>query len=822
MLAGGEETGPVDGGRRWWMAAAGAALGCAALWLRAPSVPYLIACALATAVTGVLTLRLQGRCRWAAAFVVAAAAVCATAAVSQRAIWRAEHRWPAEAASAAAAAEQALAREIAAEAGRLRDVAARALDAPADVADAFRSLGALAAGGMGERGVVVYRDGAATAWGGQVRVLPDTLRSPVGAEVTPFYVTLYAAARRGAAEALATTVVHAEPPADRLARPMDRAVARRGSAKAFDYAPVADAVPGGYTAVAPAGAPLFAVRATAPAQGELLLRTVEVARTRGAVALALATFCFLVATWRRRAPLARRLAAFGVALALTALVPLNAFSNVSVLFDATYYFAALGGPFTASVGALGLAGALLLLAVLAVLRSPIRYPSRALAVAVVLVVASVGPYLLRGIARGITPPAWGVPMPLWLAWQVTIFLVAISVLLAGASAGRAALGARRGLPPQVAPALAAVAALLAPSLWAAPGRWPAWYPALWITAALALALTRRARGFVLTAAIVAGSGAATLVWGATARKRVELATRDVAGLTTVDPSARALLERFAAELAADEPPTTRVELLRRYVASDLAAAEYPVGLAAWLPQGAVAGLDVAVSALNSQVAGVAALARAGGATQIVELPGSPGVQLLAAVPHADGVVTTVVVGPRTRLIPDDPFSALMGVAPDAAVEPPYSLSLLEVGGQSSQLDGEPRWTRRGSELHGDWVIGAPARPARVHVEVELRSIEALVQRGVLVVLLDLAVVAVLWTLAALADGGVGRWVRVRRRAWMRSYRARLTVALAGFFVVPAVVFAAWSYRRLQADDQAANTTAGTTKKPASATVSRAR
>ena len=73
--------------------------------------------------------------------------------------------------------------------------------------------------------------------------------------------------------------------------------------------------------------------------------------------------------------------------------------------------------------------------------------------------------------------------------------------------------------------------------WEAPGSWPDWYPVLWILAIGSLALSRRARGFVLTASIVAACGAATLVWGTVAKKRVELAERDVSGLSTPDAAA---------------------------------------------------------------------------------------------------------------------------------------------------------------------------------------------------------------------------------------------------------------------------------------------
>ncbi len=73
------------------------------------------------------------------------------------------------------------------------------------------------------------------------------------------------------------------------------------------------------------------------------------------------------------------------------------------------------------------------------------------------------------------------------------------------------------------------------------------------------------------------------------------------------------------------------------------------------------------------------------------------------------------------------------------------------------------------------------------------------QRGSLVVLFDLAIVGVLWLMSVMADGAVGRWLRDRQRRWRRSYRTQLTLALFGFFMIPAIAFAAWSYQQLAAD-----------------------
>ena len=54
-------------------------------------------------------------------------------------------------------------------------------------------------------------------------------------------------------------------------------------------------------------------------------------------------------------------------------------------------------------------------------------------------------HLVGDLARGVQVPTGGVTTGLWLAWQVTIFLAAVTVLLAGVAAGRAALRGLIGL-----------------------------------------------------------------------------------------------------------------------------------------------------------------------------------------------------------------------------------------------------------------------------------------------------------------------------------------------------------------------------------------
>ncbi len=806
----------LDGWRRaeepLWLPAAGTAVLFAAAWLREPAVPYVLALLGAT-VVALLAGRAAGRERrrpWRWLLVASLVALSAVALATHWTLRRVDRAWPAFSSEATTSAGDRLSAALSGGAASLIEASRRALDAPVDGADAFTYLSDLNVG-AGERAVVLSRDGRVAAWSGISRVFPDTSGRPLVAIFTPFYVALQATAQRGTTRATAVLLVHAEPPADRLAEPLDRVVLRRAAAQAFAFrppgsAPMASGVGGGFL-FAPGGTPLLVASPEPLVREKVRLRVAQVARERGAVLLALATMSLIAVVWRRGASLMRRLGALGVAAAVVAVAPLNDLSNATSLFDPTYYFAPLGGPFTASVGALGLTSALVLLGLLAVLRRRPRPLTRWAAVLVVLAIAGAGPFLLRDLARGIVPPAWGVTTELWLAWEVTLFLAAVSVLLAGASAGRAAMGPGRGISPLVPVTLAAAAALLAPLLWSGAGRWPGWYPVLWIGAIGTLALARRTRRLIVAAATVAGFGAATLVWGATSRGRVDLAARDVAGLQGVDEGVRELLERFGESLVDEPAPTTRAELLRRYVESAISATDVPVALETWSPLDApLASLSLlGFDSVPGQVLDLARETRRSGRSVTRERRTAPGMgsMLSLAIPFPTGEVTTVLVGPRTRLLPDDPFASLLGLAIPSSAEPPYTVALVDA--DSTVTGTAPpaavRWQREGTELHGDIVLSSSAGRERVHVEVELRSLDVLVERGALIVLLNIAIVAILWMASALGDGAFVRWLRLERRQWARSYRIRLTLVLFGFCVMPAMAFAIWSYRQLQADDR---------------------
>jgi signal transduction histidine kinase len=263
----------------------------------------------------------------------------------------------------------------------------------------------------------------------------------------------------------------------------------------------------------------------------------------------------------------------------------------------------------------------------------------------------------------------------------------------------------------------------------------------------------------------------------------------------------ALLRRFGFGLGMDYAPSSRQALLQQFVASDIAAAGNPVALFAWPTDSApVAAFATAQIPIPKEVAQIVARARQTEDIVLEAVPTDTSLQLVMAAPSPAGGVTAVVMGPRSRLFEPDPFARLVGLEADPEGEPPYTVRLRDRAPVAA-AGGPIAWRRDRdrSELHGDWIVRTGNGASQAHIEVELRPLNALVQRGSLIVLLNLTLVGFLWLVSVVADGGGGRWLRARRRTWGRSYRLRLSLALLAFFVIPATAFAIWSYEQLATD-----------------------
>jgi two-component system, NtrC family, nitrogen regulation sensor histidine kinase NtrY len=742
---------------------------------------------------------MRGPARWWARGCALALAVAAGMAVpAERELVRVSHHWETWRRETTAQALASLKRGLDDAIARMTADAHAALAAPDDRERAFDALARLTTSGP-ERGVVLYQGDSALAWSGVIRAPFDPSRDGVSIIATQFYLAFQMIEHRGDRRAVEVALLDAAPPADKLSAPLTRQIAERAQLDGLVFSPASDTG----TEVLHyrvASRPMFDVRAAPLVQDEMKTRITERTRGRAGLAFLAALGFFVIGVWRATRRLTHRIASLATGLACTALVPLNQYSNLTRVFDPAFYFTPRGGPLTGNAGALFTTSALVLLGILAVFRRQIQRASRWPAIATVVLIAGLGPFLLRELARGIQIPLHGVGARLWLIWEVPLFLAAVSVLLVGAAAGAAVVGPRRGLPAWVAPLVASVTAVIAPVVWEAPGRWPWWYTLPWIAAIAMLAFSRRSRAVILSASAVAALGATTLVWGRASRGRVDAAVRDLEGLSQVDSVAVTLLRRLGESLSSDAAPSTREALLKRYVQSDVAPAGNPIVLSAWptdaAPTAAFATAQMPVPIKD--VARIVADARRSRATIFEAVPTDTAVELVMAAPSPDGGVTAVVLAPKSRLFEPDPFARLLGLDLGAETEPPYTVRLRERAPLTAKTT-EAAWRRDGTRLHGDWVVRTGTGAADAHVEVELRPLNTLVQRGALLVLFNLAIVELLWLASIVADGGGGRWLRARRRTWGSSYRARLSLALFLFFVIPAAAFAIWSYGQLSTD-----------------------
>jgi signal transduction histidine kinase len=675
-----------------------------------------------------------------------------------------------------------------------------ALGAPFDRAAAFE---ALSAHGKGEydRGVAVFNGDIPFAWAGEGRAPLSPTSDGVSILTTPVYVELRVSRSAGARRATAYALIDASSPGDSVARPLTRVVAEQGVVRRIVATPAVDGATAGSRRYLVDSRPLLELLYEMPSQGEVAYARREDARIKVSAVFAIALISFIVAVWRASRGLSPRLAVLGLGLISTAIVPVSQYSNASRLFDPSSYFAPIGRQLTANAGALLISSALVLLGVIAIVRSRRRAASRLWTTVGVTLIAGLGPFLLRDLARGIQIPRQGVDAALWLMWEIPLFLAGVAVLLAAATVGGVVVGRTRGLHPALAPVFAGFAALIGPIVWQAPGQWPWWYTFLWIGAIAALAMSRQTRYLIIAASTVAALGSITLVWGRSARGRVELAQSDLQGLGATNQAAALLLQRFGEQLASSPGPGDRAELLKAYVSSDLAPAQYPVTLTSWSPSDelrAAFHTSALFTVPGDSLRALLAAARRSNAAIVRSMPGEVAMLTVLAAPASDGGITIVGVGPQSRLFAPDPVARLLGLGAREGIEPPYVIQLRD---RVSPATGDTvaTWRREESELHGDWTFRSGPNAWGAHLEVELRTLDVLIQRGALIVVLDLVIVAVLWAVGVVADGRAGRWLRARRRRWWGSYRARLSLVLFAFFLIPAAAFAAWSYRQLAND-----------------------
>ena len=123
----------------------------------------------------------------------------------------------------------------------------------------------------------------------------------------------------------------------------------------------------------------------------------------------------------------QRFAVLAALLWVAVRAPVGGALRLQPFFSPATFFRPLLGPLSGSAGALALAGALLTIAGVWLWRRQLRRRWYGVALGSLLLLAA--PYLISSLGRGITPPAGGVSVPLWLGWHFAILLSSTALIL---------------------------------------------------------------------------------------------------------------------------------------------------------------------------------------------------------------------------------------------------------------------------------------------------------------------------------------------------------------------------------------------------------
>jgi len=771
-----------------------AAAAAAAEWLREPAWVWVAALALALAATVLLLWPLsEWRRRGLAA---ALTGLVGAMAVAQSQLGSIEHHWPEERQRRVDAASRRLAGDLHAAYHRAERLAeAAAATAGPDRESAFDLLDRLVPDAGPEMSVVVLdADGLPWAWAGRHRLPPSSRGDSIGSRATGYYVELEA--RRHTLDgrvAVAGVLIWAHPAVPDRGRSLAELFRGRTEVgltvyplnTAPDIADVFD-----YEEPTTAGPRLlFSVRPIPPEQGAAK----ELAYERGSRSVTWLVLLVLALGLSVAARPVERMALLTALLWLAVRAPVGPALGLQPLFSPGTFFRPVLGPLSGSAGVLALAGILLTIAGVWLWRQ--RLPRRWYGIALGGALLLISPYLISSLGRGITPPADGVSIGLWLTWHLAL-LVSASALIVPTAAlfrGQQAEG-RAWWHIALGVGIALAAAVIGVLVWSPRGGWPDWYTFLWTPALLLVTLPGPRWAAITGIALVAGSSSALVTWGAELAGRVQVAQRDVARLgDEPDPLAVPLLERFGDELHRSAAPETASAMYALWHGSALGSQGYPAHLALWSARGALVdelvldSLDLPPSLLSNMVRDLPPA----DSQMVVQVLRVPGVHYVLVARVSRDEVMTAAVGPRSELVLPGRVGRLLD--PGSQQLPLYRLTLSPPADPSAATP-RSRWRREGWSVRSEYPLDLPGGRRTVHAAIDLRGPLPLFVRGVLVVLLDAGVLGLLWFVAELISG-----LRLRPPRWRslsRSFRIRLAVTLGAFFLLPAIGFATWSFARL--------------------------
>ncbi len=661
--------------------------------------------------------------------------------------------------------------------------------------DAFGILARAVRSPALESGIAILEaDGTPWAWAGSHRLPPHVAGDSIASASSQYYVTLESRRHSGARVAVANVLVWAHPSvpdrsgslAERFRAKTDVALAVYQPDSAPDNRDVFD-----YCEPTTVGNRcLFSAQPLPPVQADA--HALEVSRGGRAAAMLLLLVLALGLLVEQGAAGRWMLAALAVWLTVHA--PVGSLLGVGSLFSPASYLYDPMVPLTSSAGTLAFVGALFTMIAVWVWRR--QLPRRWGSVLIGLVLFAMVPFGVGALSRGITPPAGGTPLGLWLTWELALFLAATgplvlaSALLRGDAAPR-----RREWWSGLGAAAALGAAMVGLYIWQPSSAWPSWFALLWAPVLVVASLPLPTGPAIVSIGLAAGSLSSLFTWQAEHRGRMLQAQREVLRLgNAADPVAPALLQLFGEAVHDAAPPATTTELYALWSTSVLAEQGYPARLALWT-QGIGWGAELALDSLEiGRPALDSLLSTVPRPDSVISLMAVPGLHYVLATPLLNGSVLVTVIGPQTQLVVPSRLGRLL--EPTVRPPPSYLLALSPPVATAAPTE-TLRWRREGWVLRAARTVTVQGATREVYVQASLRGPVPLLVRGGVLLLIDIIVLALVWLMADYC----GRHV-LRFGPWHtagRSFRIRLAVTLALFFLVPAVGFSVWGIQRIALD-----------------------
>ncbi len=478
-----------------------------------------------------------------------------------------------------------------------------------------------------------------------------------------------------------------------------------------------------------------------------------------------------------------------VLLAAAAPVP-PAAEGVGALFDPTLFLTP--GPLDVTLGRL----LLLVLAVMALV-AVLPRPRLRLSPAVAGAVGGLATTLtLAWLHAGLAPGALARGPGVWVAYQavgvgVVALLVGAAVALSGPEAPR-----RRRVVAGVAGAFV-LGAGTGVHVWVA-GAVPVWWPLLWTgPVALVASGVERWSGWVRPAAawgaavLVSATATIPLAWGHRVEARIDAGE---ARLERLAAPADARLEADLGEMARqarllDGRGQDGVDLLYGALQeSGFAEAGHPVWLTLWSPAGVPREeLRVGVGA-GRPAASLEAVNLPRDSTARILMYGRDDARYVLRVPLEGGRTLTAAAPPFA----DRARSALSPLLAGGGSFASDSLTMIPREARPVEVAGRPSWLRTDEGWRGERIVAFPGVVYDAHYLVPLPGVLLAVARGTLLLVLDGLVLLLFWV-------GGRALMREPRPPHLRlgelaiSFRARVTMALFGFFVLANALFGTLAY-----------------------------